>query len=129
MKLKRLINLSLLLFAFLFIKCSNHSSNNSIDSKYVGIWQMKIKKLPKVGDVNFTMKISEKDSVFSGFFVEEDGDTVDFSNIQIEDGYLNTKYNWSGHDVGFKVKVNENDRNIVEGTFMRFFDVEGKRES
>ncbi|MCW3804511.1 hypothetical protein [Plebeiibacterium marinum] len=130
MKKTGIIKISILLFTVLFVGCSlGPSHGEGIDSKYIGEWQMEIKKLPQVGNVNFIMNITEKDSVFKGYFVELNGDTVDFTKIIIDEGYLSTRYNWKGHDVGFKVKVNDQDDQLLEGTFMRFFDMEGKKKS
>ncbi len=47
----------------------------------------------------------------------------------MERTYLNTRYNWSEYDVGFKVKISEKNKKLLEGSFMRFFDVTGKRKS
>ncbi len=130
MKKTGIIKISILLFTVLFVGCSRGpSQGEGMDSKYIGEWQMEIKKLPQVGNVNFIMNITEKDSVFTGYFVEQTGDTIDFTKIIIDEGYLTTRYNWKGHDVGFKVKVDDVNKEQLKGTFMRFFDIEGKKVS
>jgi len=85
----------------------NTPVNKRVDNAYVGTWKMTINNLPKVGDVKFTMQIQERDSLFSGFLIEEDGDTIIFNSIVLDSDGLNAKYKWDGHQVSFKANVNE----------------------
>ncbi len=125
MKFKVLTGIVILGSLFLLISCNNAFQKNSIHSEYVGSWEMEIKELPKVGDVHFIMNLQEKDFSLSGIIIEEDGDTVRLNKIIIEDEYLNIKYNWADNDVGFKIK--KVDKDIIEGSFMRLYDVFGKK--
>ncbi|MCW3807032.1 hypothetical protein [Plebeiibacterium marinum] len=119
----------IIIWVVLFISCTNRYKGDSDYSGYIGSWEIEIQELPNIERLSFTMNLSEKDSSIIGEIVEEGGDTVDITKIIIEDGFLNTRYNWSGHDVGFKVRISEKNKNLLEGSFMRFFDVTGKRNS
>ncbi len=126
---KKVIGVKLLFFCFcILIGCTTKNANKGIDNDYLGHWEIRIKEMPKVGDVSFDMNIMGNDSAYYGYFVELNGDTVFFNKVELEDECLNTEYEWGGHEVGFKVKLHENNKNILEGSFMRFFDIEGKRK-
>ncbi|MCW3807343.1 hypothetical protein [Plebeiibacterium marinum] len=125
---KFLSTLILLVSFYMVIGCTGNKTTREINSNYVGVWNIRIKEMPKVGDVSFEMSILKNDSVYSGYFVELNGDTVFFNKIELDDEYLNTKYEWGGHNVGFRVKLKENNINELEGSFMRFFDIEGMRK-
>ncbi len=125
----KIIGGKILLFCFcILLGCSGNKTNRKINNDYVGQWEMKIKDMPKVGDVSFEMNIMQYDSVYYGYFVELNGDTVLFKKVELDDDCLHTRYDWGGHDVGFKVELQENNKNMLKGSFMRFFDVEGTRK-
>jgi len=118
-----IITLSLVFLA----ACSNKKAIPEEIEKFAGVWDMEILELPKVGDKAMTTYLNPKDSVMTGYFIEDNGGRTDFSEITIDGDKMKVKYNWGGHDVSFKVELSETSRDSLEGRMLGFFKVKGVR--
>jgi len=107
--------------------CSNKKTVPADIEKFAGVWDMKILELPKVGDKEMATYLNPKDSLMTGYFIEDNGGRTEFSEITIEGNDMKIKYNWGGHDVSLKVEMSETSRDTFEGRMMGFFKVEGVR--
>jgi len=125
--MKNLIYVSILAM-FVMAGCQGKKTIPADIQKFAGKWEITIKNLPKEGDKLLTTYLTPKDSILTGYFVETNGGRTELSSIEVAGSDMKCKFNWGGHNVSYKVELDENQPNLMSGRFLNIFKVVGEKK-
>lgn len=118
----------IVVLSLLLQSCAEKNPGSANLEQFAGEWEIMIKKLPRVGDQLLSATFAIKDTVLIGSFIDSENVNVLIDEIEIEGNQMKCSYNWDGHDVNFKVEMEANKPDSLQGRFMRLFKVEGVRK-
>jgi len=124
--MKNIILLSIIAM-FLMNGCNSEKAVPEDLQKFAGKWEITIKDLPKEGDKLLTTYLTPKDSILKGYFVETNGGRTELATIEVNGNKMKCKFNWGGHNVSYKVELDEQSPNLMNGRFLNIFKVVGEK--
>ncbi len=73
------------------------ASSKKVADASIGTWEYVIKNTPE-GDLNGTLVIAKEGDDYSGYLESSQG-RIDLNEVSIQDGNLNSKFNYMGYQV------------------------------